>query len=100
MVRPKSHKKKHKRHLTIYIARQSISGVIGESAPCHDCYEKMKELGVKTIVYSTNDGTFKKIRFRDYVPKDKSHGRYFIETGFKQVDRKRNLIKKLSINPI
>lgn len=87
---------KLKKNLTVYVVRKSKSGIIGESAPCYDCYEKMKELGVKSLVYSTEDGGFEKIRFRDYTPKQKSLGRYFIETGYKQVHR--NQVNKTIID--
>lgn len=44
-------------------------------------------LGIKTLVFSTEDGNFTKIRFRDYIPKQKSLGRHFIEHGYKQIHR-------------
>jgi len=69
------------------VVRKSKSGIIGDSSPCYDCYMRMCDLGVKTLVYSTEDGGFTKQKFRDYTPKQKSLGRYFIELGYKQIHR-------------
>lgn len=85
-----------RKNLTVYVVRRSKSGIIGESAPCYDCYNKMKDLGVKMLVYSNEHGEFEKKRFRDYKPKEKSLGRYFIEMGYKQVHR--NQINKTIID--
>jgi hypothetical protein len=81
-----------KNNLIIYVVRYSKSGIIGDSAPCYDCYNKMCELGVKTLVFSSGEGIdgageYTKMRFRDYLPRQKSLGRYYIELGFKQVHR-------------
>lgn len=81
-----------KNNLIVYVVRYSKSGIIGDSAPCYDCYNKMCELGVKTLVFSSGEGTngsgeFTKMRFRDYTPREKTLGRYYIEFGFKQVHR-------------
>lgn len=44
-------KQGHKR-ITIYVTRIGLRGGLRESAPCYDCYEKMKFFGIKNIVYT------------------------------------------------
>ena len=36
----------------MYIVRIGQSGELRESAPCHDCHEKMLFFGIKTLIYS------------------------------------------------
>jgi len=63
---------------------------MGESAPCRDCYEKMRIIGVKNIVYSAETNTGIKLvkqRLRDYKPKTITLGRQYIDGGFKTIYR-------------
>ena len=60
--------------LTIYVARVSEQGV-KDSAPCADCSEKMKELGVKKVVYTNADGGLTSCKVSDYHTTRKSTGR-------------------------
>lgn len=81
-----------KKTLVVYIVRCSKSGIIGDSAPCFDCYEKMKDYGIKKLIFSSGKGVdgkgeYLKMRFRDYKPRQKSLGRFYIELGFKQIHR-------------
>ncbi len=48
--------------LTIYIARykSSTKNISGHSAPCSNCLCKIKQLGIKKIVYVDSDGQIKK----------------------------------------
>ena len=41
--------------MTIYVTRLGPNGM-KDSAPCVDCATKMKELGIKRVVYSNSDG--------------------------------------------
>ena len=45
------------KRITMYITRIGQDGELRESAPCHDCYEKMLFFGIKTIVF-TNEPNF------------------------------------------
>lgn len=40
---------------TLYVARVSKSGRIGNSRPCEYCQEKIEKMGIKKIVYTTGD---------------------------------------------
>ena len=59
--------------LTIYIARykSSTKNTSGHSAPCSNCLYKIKEIGIKKIVYADENGNIQKClsnRFEtDYV---------------------------------
>ena len=39
-------------NITMYIVRIGQSGELRESAPCHDCHEKMLFFGIKTLIYT------------------------------------------------
>jgi hypothetical protein len=58
-----------------------------DSAPCVDCYESMRRIGVKTIVYSTSSGAIVKSRLSDYSPSTYSLGRRFIMNDCHEVNR-------------
>ena len=44
--------KQGQKRITIYVTRIGQNGDLRESAPCRDCYEKMKFFGIKNIVYT------------------------------------------------
>ena len=52
------------KRITIYITRIGQNGELRESAPCHDCYEKMLFFGIKTIVFT------KEINFNQNINDD------------------------------
>ena len=62
---------------------------LADSSPCADCYNKMRQLNVKTIVYSRTNGEIVKQRLRDYKPKVISLGRQFINNGYNAIYRDR-----------
>lgn len=77
-------------NFTVYVVRTSSYGEMVDSAPCMDCYERMKEIGVKKIVYSSGTaGEITKLRFKDYVPKTITLGRQYINGGFAPIYRDR-----------
>lgn len=53
------------KRITIYITRIGQNGELRESAPCHDCYEKMLFFGIKTIVF-TNEINFNQSENEDH----------------------------------
>ena len=77
--------------MNVYVVRKKNSkNILGESAPCEDCYKKMMEIGIKNIIYSadTEDGvTIIKQRLKNYRPKTISLGRQFINNGFETIHR-------------
>jgi hypothetical protein len=91
-------RKKYK--LNVYVVRKKNSeSILGESAPCEDCYKKMIEIGIKNIIYSadTDDGvTIIKQRLRDYKPKTISLGRQFINNGFETIHRNKAHLRILN----
>lgn len=60
---------------------------LADSSPCADCYKKMCEVNVKTIVYSSVNGEILKQRLRNYKPKVISLGRQFINNGYNTIYR-------------
>ena len=67
------------------------------SSPCLDCYRKMKELGVKRIIYSVTDGLVK-INLKDYTPTCLSLGRQFIDNGYNTIFRDRKRERMITYN--
>ena len=86
--------------MNVYVVRKKNSeSILGESAPCEDCYKKMMEIGIKNIIYSaeTDDGvTIIKQRLRDYKPKTISLGRQFINNGFATIHRDKAHLRVLN----
>jgi deoxycytidylate deaminase len=59
------------RRTTMYITRIGISGELRESAPCHDCYEKMLFYGIRTLIFTTevdNQIQYRKCNIEDFNP--------------------------------
>jgi deoxycytidylate deaminase len=76
-------RKKHRRmvnKLTIYIARFTEKGsprrkqISGHSAPCKTCTEKIKQLGIKKIVYVDRDGKIISCKTKNYFTEFVSSG--------------------------
>ena len=72
--------------------RISPNGELRDSAPCMDCYIKMQELGVKNIIYSTNESVVK-LRLDEYTPQTISLGRFYIRSGFSR-SIKRSMVER------
>tara|TARA_B100000085_G_C18141018_1_gene349378 strand:+ start:241 stop:447 length:207 start_codon:yes stop_codon:yes gene_type:complete len=60
--------------ITLYVARVSSQGT-RDSAPCADCSQKMKELGVKKVVYTNAEGGITSCKVVDYNTTRRSTGR-------------------------
>jgi len=60
--------------LTLYVARVSSQGT-RDSAPCADCSQKMKELGVKKVVYTNSEGGLTACKVVNYNTTKRSTGR-------------------------
>ena len=87
-----SHKKKIRRKtnkLTLYIVRfMSSDNHIGSSAPCLNCFEKIKETGVKKLVYFDKYGKIKTIKSNEYSTN-------FVSSGYRELKR-----NNIPLNPI
>ena len=67
----------------VYVIRRSSGGYLNNSKPCYDCYQRMKDYGVKYIIYSSTNGIMIKRRIRDFrPPQHKTLGRRYIEHGY------------------
>lgn len=64
-------------NLNVYVVRTTDGVNLKDSAPCIDCFMKMKQLGIKNIIYSSETGIIKK-RVEHYVPKTISLGRLYM----------------------
>ena len=60
--------------ITLYVARVSSQGV-RDSAPCADCSQKMKELGVKKVIYTNAEGSLTSCKVSEYETTRRSTGR-------------------------
>lgn len=58
-----------KQNLTMYVVRCNKSGKLIDSAPCANCYKKMSESGIRTLVYSSPEGKIIKQYLKDYIPR-------------------------------
>ena len=52
--------------ITVYVVRIGATGEPRDSAPCEDCSAKMKELGVKKVVYTNSEGNLVSEKMKDY----------------------------------
>lgn len=50
---------------TLLVLRVGEDGTLRESSPCKHCTLALKELGIKKIAYSRNDGSITQVRTRD-----------------------------------
>lgn len=72
-----------------------------DSAPCVDCYDSMKRIGIKNIVYSTSSGAIVKTRLNAYTPTTYSLGRRFIMNDCNEVKRDQPIPPRFQIiNPL
>ena len=52
--------------ISLYIARVTINGELACSAPCIDCFMKMKDFNIRTLIYINHDGEIIKRNFDDF----------------------------------
>ena len=50
----------------LYVARDAPENGHSESRPCYHCFQKIREFGVKKIVYTTKSGTIEACKTNDY----------------------------------
>lgn len=67
-------KQKITKKITLYIMRSSSSGEIACSAPCIDCFLKMREFNIKGIVYIGHDGQMTKRNMETFETNHVSSG--------------------------
>ena len=64
--------------IILYIVRTDNNGELKESGPCIDCFNKIKKLNIKKIIYSCNNNCVTISKPKDYTPVHVSLGRRFI----------------------
>lgn len=67
-------KKNITKKINLYIVRISSLGEVMCSAPCIDCFFKMKEFNIKSLVYIGHDGDIIKRNFEDFHTTHQSSG--------------------------
>lgn len=50
---------------TMYVARINSAGETRLARPCNRCMKRLYHAGVREVVYTTNDGSYKVERVRD-----------------------------------
>lgn len=64
----------------MYIVRVGGEGDrLKESGPCIDCLSKIKMMGIKRIVFSTNEGTYEVHNPREYNRQHTTGGRLHLK---------------------
>ena len=58
--------KKLMRKVTIYIVRLSSSGGLKSSGPCINCLTMIKEVGIRKMIFSEDDGSLKEHNTSEY----------------------------------
>jgi deoxycytidylate deaminase len=86
------------KNITIYVVKKDRNGNYKDSTPCLDCYNYMKKIGIKKIVYSI-DGDIISAKLKNIQPQKISLGRLFIDKGYKRVFRNNEeLYELVSLN--
>lgn len=67
-------KKNITKKINIYIVRISNAGELMCSAPCIDCFLKMKEFNIRSIIYVDHSGNTVKRNFDDFHTSHRSSG--------------------------
>jgi len=69
-----------KKKISLYIARVTINGELACSAPCIDCFMKMKDFNMRSLIYINHDGGITKRSFDDFHTTHISSGRRALNT--------------------
>ena len=64
-----------KKKISLYIARVTTSGELACSAPCIDCFIKMKDFNMRSIIYIGHHGEIVKRSFDDFNTNYMTSGR-------------------------
>ena len=67
--------------ITLYVVRLSKQDTLKDSRPCINCHKRLKEWGIKKIVYSTDCG-LEEVKTQDYIPQKYSLGHRYIRDGY------------------
>ena len=79
-IRQKSRKiQKLFRRMILYVVRTDSEYVLKESAPCIDCMQVIKMMGIKRVVHTTTDGYTTIKTPATHVSTHRTEGRRFID---------------------
>ena len=79
-IRQKSRKiQKLFRRMILYVVRTDSECVLKESAPCMDCMQVIKTMGIKRVVHTTTDGYTIIKTPATHISTYRSEGRRFID---------------------
>ena len=67
--------------MVLYIARIDRLNNLKDSRPCKNCYNIIRGLGIKKIIYSTDNNDYNSFKTNKYKPENISLGYSFIEGG-------------------
>jgi len=77
--------KRKMRKMTLYVVRfrseESSECNMAHSAPCKHCFNKIKQVGIKKLIYIDSDGNIQKCLTKNYSTN-------FISSGYKEYARK------------
>lgn len=66
------------RRTTLYVVRTDINGNYRNSAPCKNCYSVINELGIKRIIFSSDEEEFTIVKTSDYHTEHISNGNRYL----------------------
>ena len=72
------------RKMVLFVVRLDRMDNLKDSQPCSDCYKVIKRLGIKKIVYSTEQSSYEYCKTADYEPATVSLGYSYIRHGYKK----------------
>ena len=75
--------------MILYVARVDKMNKLKDSRPCINCYNVIRSLGIKKIVYSTDDSEYELSKTHDYKPENVSLGYSYIKHGFVPREKKK-----------
>ena len=64
--------------IKLYIVRLNRDGELKDSRPCVNCYNKIKEFGIRKIIYSTADSCIECKKVSEYYTERLSFGYSYI----------------------
>jgi deoxycytidylate deaminase len=68
--------------MSLYIVRLGTNNNILSSGPCVECHKQMKKFSIKSVIYSEDDGGFRKTRMRNFESSHTSSGSRAIDNKF------------------
>ena len=70
--------------MKLYIVRLNKDNELKDSRPCVNCYQKIKELGIKKVIYSTEDSCIECKKVSEYYTDKSSLGYSYIQKRLQQ----------------